>query len=603
MRHFSRLTIGAVVLLVAGLAFGQYGTGVTVDVSQVDPAALTLDGNADESVWADATTLTLGEGNFTNWGGGWNDGYGENIDIGYSAKMLFAPETLYVYVEFQDYQELYWGGEGNPWGGEQIFFGVDGTHELDTLTNEEYHGWPGNAPDKGPTVYKINKDGITLNWGYDGVAPTDSGWTRGTVAVDDANFSWTVEMAIYVPQIEAGGQIGFNLGGATAHPDSAYMYDTDYGAAEYAYFAYHQEGDPGSINIDASTFSTLQFAGGSDSYGTGVEVGITEVASGDLTLDGTADEGAWSDATTLTLGEGNFTNWSGGWNDDYGENIDIGFNTKLLFATDTLYVFADFQDYQELYWGGEGNPWGGEQIFIGVDGTHAGDDQTNSEYHGWPGNAPDLGPTVYKINKDGITLNWGYDGISPVDSGWVRGTVSVDDANFYWAVEMAIYLPQVESGNQVGFNVGGATAHPDSAYMYDPDYGAAEYAYFAYHQEGDPGNINIDGSSFSTLNLGFGVAIDPVSEYMPTAFQLKQNYPNPFNPSTTIGYSLIEKGHVNLTIYNALGQQVSTLVRATQSPGEYSVDWNAGNLSSGLYFYILEVDGKTVATRKALLMK
>jgi carboxypeptidase T len=99
-------------------------------------------------------------------------------------------------------------------------------------------------------------------------------------------------------------------------------------------------------------------------------------------------------------------------------------------------------------------------------------------------------------------------------------------------------------------------------------------------------------------------------------FVLEQNYPNPFNPSTTIKYSIPTsllspspyqgEGHrerlVTLKVYNILGREVATLVNKEQSPGNYSVDFNATSLSSGVYFYQLKA-GNFIETRKLVLMR
>ncbi|TFH52863.1 MAG: T9SS type A sorting domain-containing protein [Candidatus Zixiibacteriota bacterium] len=66
------------------------------------------------------------------------------------------------------------------------------------------------------------------------------------------------------------------------------------------------------------------------------------------------------------------------------------------------------------------------------------------------------------------------------------------------------------------------------------------------------------------------------------------NFPNPFNPSTTIGYDLKEAADVRLTVFDLLGRQVATLVNAHQNAGRYSVNFEAGAMPSGVYFYRLE---------------
>jgi hypothetical protein len=88
---------------------------------------------------------------------------------------------------------------------------------------------------------------------------------------------------------------------------------------------------------------------------------------------------------------------------------------------------------------------------------------------------------------------------------------------------------------------------------------------------------------------------------VPVAYALAQNYPNPFNPSTTIRYSLPNRSHVTLTVFNTLGQQVSTLVQTEQDAGYREVQFNAQNLPSGVYFYRLQA-GSFTETKKLLLV-
>jgi flagellar hook assembly protein FlgD len=83
---------------------------------------------------------------------------------------------------------------------------------------------------------------------------------------------------------------------------------------------------------------------------------------------------------------------------------------------------------------------------------------------------------------------------------------------------------------------------------------------------------------------------------------LYQNYPNPFNPSTIITYSLALHLHVCLSIYNTLGQLVTTLVQGEQDAGYHSVRFDGSNLASGVYFYRLQA-GTYVETKKLLLLK
>ncbi len=94
---------------------------------------------------------------------------------------------------------------------------------------------------------------------------------------------------------------------------------------------------------------------------------------------------------------------------------------------------------------------------------------------------------------------------------------------------------------------------------------------------------------------------------IPNTYALHQNYPNPFNPSTEIRYSVPTISFVKLSIYDILGQEVTTLVNEQMQPGNYSIRWDASRMSSGLYFTRLSaqtVKGQPfLQTRKMLLTK
>jgi len=109
-------------------------------------------------------------------------------------------------------------------------------------------------------------------------------------------------------------------------------------------------------------------------------------------------------------------------------------------------------------------------------------------------------------------------------------------------------------------------------------------------------------TDYFTVKYSLPIGIQTVSNSIPTKFGLNQNYPNPFNPSTVISYQLAVGSFTSLKIYNLLGKEVATLVNQKQDAGTYEIDFDAINLSSGSYFYILESEN-FVATKKMILLK
>ncbi len=97
-------------------------------------------------------------------------------------------------------------------------------------------------------------------------------------------------------------------------------------------------------------------------------------------------------------------------------------------------------------------------------------------------------------------------------------------------------------------------------------------------------------------------AVKQDNNQTPTSFSLSQNYPNPFNPSTEIKYSIPNSGFVTLKVYNMLGQEVASLVNQEQKSGNYTVNFNASQLASGVYMYKLQ-SGNFSLTKKMMLLK
>ena len=124
---------------------------------------------------------------------------------------------------------------------------------------------------------------------------------------------------------------------------------------------------------------------------------------------------------------------------------------------------------------------------------------------------------------------------------------------------------------------------------------------FQFEVNGNPTSINFDYGNWILKDvISVTTSIDDNSS--PTKFGLEQNYPNPFNPKTTIRYHLAAGSHVSLKVYNLLGNEIKTLVNEIQQPGDYDLDFDASDLSSGVYFYQL-IAGDFSETKKLTLTK
>jgi hypothetical protein len=99
------------------------------------------------------------------------------------------------------------------------------------------------------------------------------------------------------------------------------------------------------------------------------------------------------------------------------------------------------------------------------------------------------------------------------------------------------------------------------------------------------------------------VGIEDSEEYLGMDYKLYQNYPNPFNSVTSISYYLSNPACVELAVHNIYGQLLETLVDGKKEKGTHKTDFNASDLSSGMYFYNLAVDGKNIQNMKMLYIR
>jgi len=120
-------------------------------------------------------------------------------------------------------------------------------------------------------------------------------------------------------------------------------------------------------------------------------------------------------------------------------------------------------------------------------------------------------------------------------------------------------------------------------------------------------NVGIQKANNSTIFRGLAYQTkssgNSIKENLPVYWELRQNYPNPFNPTTQISYSLPNSSLVKIKVYNINGCEVAILVDGEKSKGNYSTDFNGSKLASGLYYYTMEIDGKSQFVKKMILIK
>ncbi|MBX3008307.1 MAG: T9SS type A sorting domain-containing protein [Melioribacteraceae bacterium] len=125
-----------------------------------------------------------------------------------------------------------------------------------------------------------------------------------------------------------------------------------------------------------------------------------------------------------------------------------------------------------------------------------------------------------------------------------------------------------------------------------------------YTQGYTRGNSNDDPMPIVILDAQFTpVSVERISENIPADFFLEQNFPNPFNPSTQIKFGILHSSDVELKVFDLLGREVAILIdNELYSAGTYVVNFDAGNLASGIYIYRL-TSGNNIVSKKMQLLK
>jgi hypothetical protein len=293
-----------------------------------------------------------------------------------------------------------------------------------------------------------------------------------------------------------------------------------------------------------------------------------------------ADVSTTTDATGVLL---HMRLWNG--NDDGGSGHHIKFNGGYTAPT---IGYGHFYSYNEL----------GPPTSALLSGTNTSEFYSSTtDHHGlevlWPG----VGVSV-RYGSAPVPIELGSFAATFVANGSVeiKWTTISEINNYGFEIQRSPDRSDAYETIPGSFTPGHGTTLTPHSYSYtdtDPHDGVA---YYRLKQ------IDLD----NTVHLYEGVRVNPVTgvgdESLPRQYSLRQNHPNPFNPSTVIRYSLKQEGDVLLRVFNVLGETVGTLVQERQGAGEYSVNFDASGLGSGVYYYRLE-SGLFVASKKMVLLK
>jgi len=187
-------------------------------------------------------------------------------------------------------------------------------------------------------------------------------------------------------------------------------------------------------------------------------------------------------------------------------------------------------------------------------------------------------------------------GTIPVELASFSARVDQNNVTLSWSTATETnnqgFEVQRSNGNEfftVGFVSGNGTTTELKNYSYlDRNVEVGSYSYRLKQ-------VDFDGTFSYSSEINVDVAA-------PVQFELSQNYPNPFNPNTTIKFTIPESSIVNLKVFNALGEEVKSLLNQNMEAGTHTITFDATDINSGIYFYRLEA-GQFSDVRKMTLLK
>ncbi|MBU0560774.1 MAG: T9SS type A sorting domain-containing protein [Bacteroidetes bacterium] len=486
-------------------------------------------------------------------------------------KFLRRGLDLYISVESND-QSV--GRFGDSWEGDGIFMKINDASGI-------------------PKEYKMyfNAGGVDPNIVIEGTVGTVEGaaWKHpGTIVNDTSSVDsgYTAEMVIHLDQLgytDEGADIGFliNVFDPDHYTDGMLPWDDNGG--NYWKGWWGSEWGPDTRILRLADPPSV----------------IAHSTDDSITLDGELNESFWANALSVTVGKGSNTSTGGyymQWNHPTNVYEDQSMATvKFMHKGTDLYIGVESDDASVCKW----SPgWEADGLFLWM---------TNKDEIPGPGarmeiknmffNSTEGALAVFEVN--GNVPTGAAEGASAVPTGTVTHT-ETNGADAGYSLEVVVHT------DMFGYSVGDAVKL--SAVIWDLDYASAD-AWTDSTADYAPnwwGTQWVD-ANFERYHMYREVILSTATdmgteEGIANTYKLNQNYPNPFNPTTKISYSLAKKEFVSLKIYDVLGTEIATLINSVQDNGAHEVNFDATNLSTGVYFYTLK-SGNNFQTRKMILIK
>ncbi len=492
-------------------------------------------------------------------------------------KILHYGLDLYISLDSDDKSVCKWGGS---WEGDGLFMKIKNKQGV-PKEFKLYFNAAGTDPD---IVFETNADV--------GAGDGKAYKRPGTVVNDTTQIDsgYTAEMVIHLDKLGftdpySNLSVIMNI----FDPDG-YTSNEDAWLAPYgSYFKSYWGSEWG---LSESEFRTLRLAD--------PPVVNAYKVDQNVTLDGKLDEALWGGPADIVIGRGSNQS-TGGWymqwkNEGNTYTDQSKASIKLRHKGTDLYIGVESDDKSICKW----SPgWESDGLFVWM--TNKGEVPAGNqrmEIHLMYAKVDSQG-AEFMIN-DNVPMG-SAEGASYLFTGSIAHDPNGEDNGY--SLEFVIHTDYF--GYADGDTVMLSLVSWDMDYAEETIWNADTLSDYAPNWWGtqwvDPG--------FEKYYMYRGVVLSNLTdvkdvEYNPTVqtYKLEQNYPNPFNPSTKITYSIPKSSNVSLIIYDVLGNQVETLVNGVQNAGTYTLDWDASNYTTGVYFYQIKTDN-FVSTKKMILMK
>jgi len=202
------------------------------------------------------------------------------------------------------------------------------------------------------------------------------------------------------------------------------------------------------------------------------------------------------------------------------------------------------------------------------------------------------------FSSNGFNIGW-------IETGeWLKYTINVTQSGLY---DINLNIAAPNAGGKILLSLDGQTISnildvPATGGWQNWQYLTVPDIYLPFGVHNLQTRFFFGGYNFSYMDFILTAVNVDDGENKPLSYSLQQNYPNPFNPLTIINYSILQDGNVELIVYDLLGRELIKLVDEYKSAGDHQVNFNAANLSSGLYYYTLK-SGSFKSTKKMILIK